>query len=371
MNINSSYDITYEIKYDDGLKKYFAEVKGKYYEIKFEQEEITVATEESDLSIINREPNVIITADNNLVKWNIGENGHIQLNAENTPGNTVITIKEENSNVGATCNVTIVSKVVGLTISQNEAKIEKEDVLNLTAVVTPSNTTDEITWSSRDEEIAIVENGKVTPREWGNTVITVACGDKTATCNLMVTYEGLEVVWINKTGENRTIDGKAASSNNPTIPAGFCAVNANNVNWNKENGTLSDISGGLVIKNATDKNEFVWIPCSIDGAGGSIKYDRYAFTRSDWEFKQTKIGTDVVTNSEKIQVTYGNGTFYYTEAMPSDEKTSITKYGGYYIGRYECRSKCRKKNIGKYRSFSNTNRKHIWKSSSTKKQGDI
>ena len=40
---------------------------------------------------------------------------------------------------------------------------------------------------------------------------------------------------------------------------------------------------GFVIKNDTDGNEFVWVPCTIDGANGSIKYDRYAFTREGWD----------------------------------------------------------------------------------------
>ena len=71
----------------------------------------------------------------------------------------------------------------------------------------------------------------------------------------------------------------------------------------------TEIETGLVIRNATDKNEFVWVPCTIDGANGSIKYDRYSFGS--------------FSNSG------------YSETMPSDEQTSVNTYGGYYIGRYE------------------------------------
>ena len=35
---------------------------------------------------------------------------------------------------------------------------------------------------------------------------------------------------------------------------------------------------GFVIKNDTDGNEFVWVPCTLEGANGSITYARYAFT---------------------------------------------------------------------------------------------
>ena len=60
---------------------------------------------------------------------------------------------------------------------------------------------------------------------------------------------------------------------------------------------------------------------------GSIKYDRYAFSREGWTYTQTKTG-------EEIKVpTYGPCVF--TEAMPSIEIDSVKRYGGFYIGRYE------------------------------------
>ena len=59
---------------------------------------------------------------------------------------------------------------------------------------------------------------------------------------------------------------------------------------------------------------------------GSIKYDRYAFSREGWTYAQTKTG-------EEINVpAFG---YFFTEAMPSIEINSIKKYGGFYIGRYE------------------------------------
>ncbi len=62
---------------------------------------------------------------------------------------------------------------------------------------------------------------------------------------------------------------------------------------------------------------------------GSIKYNRYAFSRNGWNCSQTK-------NEETGEITgsaYGGCVF--TETMPSIEINSIKKYGGFYIGRYE------------------------------------
>ena len=49
---------------------------------------------------------------------------------------------------------------------------------------------------------------------------------------------------------------------------------------------------------------------------------------------------DTSTNSTKINVNSSSGpTFYFTEALPDDEKTSVEKNKGYYIGRYEAGDK--------------------------------
>ncbi len=68
-------------------------------------------------------------------------------------------------------------------------------------------------------------------------------------------------------------------------------------------GTSKDT--GFVIKNDTDGNEFVWIPVENPSE----------YKRTAWK------GEDIESN--------------YTEEMPEDELISITKYKGYYIGRYE------------------------------------
>ena len=56
----------------------------------------------------------------------------------------------------------------------------------LTPVVTPSNTTDEITWESSDTSVATVENGVVTAYRPGSATITVTCGEQSATCAVTV-----------------------------------------------------------------------------------------------------------------------------------------------------------------------------------------
>lgn len=66
---------------------------------------------------------------------------------------------------------------------------------------------------------------------------------------------------------------------------------------------------------------------------GSIKYDRYAFSRTGWSCTQTK-------NEETGEIKRADYSYVFTETMPMIEGTkteldSIKKYGGFYIGRYE------------------------------------
>ena len=111
------------------------------------------------------------------------------------------------------------------------------------------------------------------------------------------------------------------------IPAGFVYV-----------GGTKD--SGLVISDATaDKekykgqttvgtdlvgNQFVWIP--VDNIAD---YKRTAYSTN------VATGTiDTATNSEQIKA-YSSESYYFTEALLADEKTSVETNKGFYIGRYE------------------------------------
>jgi len=56
----------------------------------------------------------------------------------------------------------------------------------LTATVTPENSTDEVVWESSDESVATVENGLITTTGYGNCTITATAGFVSATCSVSV-----------------------------------------------------------------------------------------------------------------------------------------------------------------------------------------
>ena len=127
-------------------------------------------------------------------------------------------------------------------------------------------------------------------------------------------------------------DNIIAGINTPTTPSGdnYTMVDGVPVPKGFEHTEGTKETGFVIRDNSgtdTNGNEFVWVPCTENGANGSIKYDRYAFSREGWEYTQTKTG-------EEIKVP-AFGEYVFTEAMPDIEINSIKKYGGFYIGRYE------------------------------------
>lgn len=83
--------------------------------------------------------------------------------------------------------LTIVNPCTGITLDKDTLTIARGETATLTATVEPADTTNTIVWSSENDNIATVENGVVTAVGLGETTLTAACGDKTASCKVTVT----------------------------------------------------------------------------------------------------------------------------------------------------------------------------------------
>lgn len=97
-------------------------------------------------------------------------------------------VKPTSANVSeGSATLTIVNPCTGIKLDRDTLTIARGETATLTATVEPANTTDTIGWSSENDSIATVENGVVTAFGLGETTITAACGDKTASCKVTVT----------------------------------------------------------------------------------------------------------------------------------------------------------------------------------------
>ena len=183
---------------------------------------------------------------------------------------------------------------------------------------------------------------------------------------------GMKKVTVNtKATKNGTINGQEPNINNPIIPKGYTPINAGSATWGDGNSSpaQSSIDNGLVIKD-DNNNEWVWIPVEASVLSGMYATSNEGIALSGdvgvttkMHTKTTTIGRtgdtktiprstpnttdyrepDLVTNYDKDEAYYKTILGFDTpkamaEAFTADYAnmiSSIKKYGGFYIGRYE------------------------------------
>ena len=102
------------------------------------------------------------------------------------------TIRATAGNQTAKCEVTVVSNKVEVTsvvLNHTSISLKEGETIQLVATVTPDNATDKaLEWTSRDAEVAEVDNtGKVTAKREGTTTIIVKAGNEiSAYCSVYV-----------------------------------------------------------------------------------------------------------------------------------------------------------------------------------------
>ena len=105
-------------------------------------------------------------------------------------GNATITVKTNDGNKTATCVVTVVVPVTGVSLNYATLTLTEGQTQTLTATVSPSNATNKnVTWSSNNTTVATVStSGIVTAKAAGSATITVTTNDKgkKATCSVCV-----------------------------------------------------------------------------------------------------------------------------------------------------------------------------------------
>lgn len=145
------------------------------------------------------------TTDNTMVTWEssneevatVDENGVVTGLKE---GTAVITGTLENG-MSVHSNVTVkIIPLIDIAMANDKVDLLKGESANLRIVLNPVDTTEasEITWTSSDEEVAVVdENGKVTALKEGTAVITASMNGFEASAEVNVTevhLESMEVV---------------------------------------------------------------------------------------------------------------------------------------------------------------------------------
>ena len=177
---------------------------------------------------------------------------------------------------------------------------------------------------------------------------------------------------VNKKADaNGTINGKEAGTNNPIIPKGYTPIDAGDAKWGNGSSapTQNSVDHGLVIRDDAG-NEWVWVPVEASTLSSMYVTSNDGIALSGDVGVTTKMYTKTTTigrtgDTKKLSRSTPNTTDYREPDLVTDfdkdarnYKTilgfesakamseffvndyakmisSIKKYGGFYIGRYE------------------------------------
>ena len=105
-------------------------------------------------------------------------------------GTCTITATAGGSLKKATCSVTVKQMVTSIVLSQTKAVLELDGFVRLTATVLPENAANKnVVWSSSNEDVATVRNGRVDGYGYGTAIITCEAADGSgvkATCSVYI-----------------------------------------------------------------------------------------------------------------------------------------------------------------------------------------
>ena len=204
----------------------------------------------------------------------------------------------------------------GITLSQSSASMSAvNETLTLTATVTPSDTTDNVAWSSSDESVATVSNGIVTAHGIGTTVISATCGNHTATCEITVA--------IKLSGVNLSSGAYLSISNSPTYEGGNGLVLIKRQTSAKY-GVIAATSGNLTLRNTYEGVQYypVQIPTNTKKLKFTISDSNVANGTIYW-FSSTVSAPNNPTIAQCVAKNLGE------DVIAGDGILSIPSYDGY------------------------------------------
>lgn len=101
---------------------------------------------------------------------------------------TITATSVSDDTVYDTCTITVTQPVKSIKLNTTSLSLTENQTTTLTVTFNPTNATDQdLTWSSSDEDVVTVVDGKVTAIGVGKATITVTSANgKKATCKVTV-----------------------------------------------------------------------------------------------------------------------------------------------------------------------------------------
>lgn len=173
--------------------------------------------------------------------------------------------------LNGTPNGDVTYKVTGVSLNKDSLTLDVGASDTLTATITPDKSTNKnVTWSSDNENVVTVENGKVTAVGTGSATITVTTedGGKTATCSVTVNAPATTITTqpSNVTvTEGETATFSVAATGSGTLTYQWQQSTDNGSTWTDISGATS--SSYTTQAATTDMNGYQY-RCKVTGTGG-------------------------------------------------------------------------------------------------------
>lgn len=186
-------------------------------------------------------------------------------------GVAIITAKAEDTGITATCEVNVIKHVEGVSFDTNSTTIYVGKSQSLIATITPSDAENQrLIWTTSDDKVASVVDGKVTGLASGTAVITARSedGNKFAFCVVRV-LQGINEIKLNK--QEETVDMKESITLVPVI----LPLNADDkeIAWVSSDDSIVKVidgvavaqtkSGIAVVRAVSKSDESVYAQCVI------------------------------------------------------------------------------------------------------------
>ena len=189
------------------------------------------------------------------------------------------TITARAGDQSATCEVKVTVPVSSVTLSKATLSMVEGDEVTLSATVAPEDATDKtVTWSTSNEAVTTVQEGKVVAVKEGTATITAKAGDKSATCTVTVAKKVIPVTSITLDKVTLALTKGAEATLTPTVKPDDATDNT--VAWSTsdakvvtvENGKLKAVGGGeaTVTAKAGDQSATCAVTVKVPVSGISL-----------------------------------------------------------------------------------------------------
>lgn len=157
---------------------------------------------------------------------------------------TIYAKSQDNESVIAQCVVTVTKPVTAVSLDKESGVLYVGQEETLTASVLPQDAScKDILWSSSDNEVATVEDGKITALKRGNATITATTvdGGFSAEYSLEVKQAATEIVFESESAEIVKGDSKTLSVS--VLPEN---TNDKTLSWSSSNSEIATVENGVV-----------------------------------------------------------------------------------------------------------------------------